>query len=185
MDPITGGHDAPASTSTLVTGLAALGTMVCVGIFVLLATVFTAWAEKVGLVDWLVRCCTGHVDPLPDDFDPVRGRQQAPPPPLPPVRDLAIAALAGRSDRGATRAAAIARATQQQDAPSLDEDINTMDIYAPDYFDDNRDSVLEAHVAATALTVVGALAMARAARRADAARTPAAPPPPAEADLEA
>ena len=41
MDPITGGHDAPASTSTLVTGLAALGTMVCVGIFVLLATVFT------------------------------------------------------------------------------------------------------------------------------------------------
>ena len=47
MDPITGGHDAPASTSTLVTGLAALGTMVCVGIFVLLATVFTAWAEKV------------------------------------------------------------------------------------------------------------------------------------------
>ena len=185
MDPITGGHDAPASTSTLVTGLAALGTMVCVGIFVLLATVFTAWAEKVGLVDWLVRCCTGHVEPLPDDFDPVRGRAQPPPPPLPPVRDLAIAALAGRSDRGATRAAAIARATQQQDAPSLDEAINTMDIYAPDYFDDNRDAVLEPYLASAALTAVGALAMARAARRADDARPPAAPPPPAESDLEA
>ena len=76
MDPITGGHDAPASTSTLVTGLAALGTMVCVGIFVLLATVFTAWAEKVGLVDWLVRCCTGHVDPAPRRFRS-RARQAA------------------------------------------------------------------------------------------------------------
>ena len=59
MDPITGGHDAPASISTLVTGLAALGTLVCVGIFVLLATVFTAWAEKVGLR--LARRCAGHV----------------------------------------------------------------------------------------------------------------------------
>ena len=183
MDPITGGHDAPASTSTLVTGLAALGTMVCVGIFVLLATVFTAWAEKVGLVDWLVRCCTGHVDPLPDDFDPVRGRAQPPPPPLPPVRDLAIAALAGRGDRGATRAAAIARARQQQDAPTIAEVVTAMEMYEPD-FDDNPDPILEAHLAASALTAVGALAMARAARRADAARPPAAPPPP-EADLEA
>ena len=183
MDPITGGHDAPASTSTLVTGLAALGTMVCVGIFVLLATVFTAWAEKVGLVDWLVRCCTGHVDPLPDDFDPVRGRAQPPPPPLPPVRDLAIAALAGRGDRGATRAAAIARARQQQDAPTIDEVINAIDMHEPD----NPNPVLEARLASTALTAIGAVVMARAARRADAARPPAAPPPPppAEADLEA
>lgn len=185
MDPITGGHDAPASTSTLVTGLAALGTMVCVGIFVLLATVFTAWAEKVGLIEWLVRCCTGHVDPLPDDFDPVRVRQQ-PPPPLPPVRDLAIAALHGRGDRGATRAAAIARATQQAAPPTIDEVVRAMEIYEPD-FDDNPDPVLEAHLASSALTAIGAVAMARAARRADAARPPAAPPPPppAEADLEA
>ena len=117
MDPITGGHDAPASTSTLVTGLAALGTMVCVGIFVLLATVFTAWAEKVGLVDW------------------------------------------------------------------IDEVINAIDMHEPD----NPNPVLEAHLASSALTAIGAVAMARAARQADAARPPAAPPPPppAEADLEA
>ena len=105
MDPISGAHDGPLAKSTFVTGMAALGTMAVVALFVALTALFTSWAAKVGLIDWLARCCMGQFEPMPD----LAGRQRRPPR-LPPRRELAISALAGdgtftmRPPRGATAA---------------------------------------------------------------------------------